>query len=85
MGTAQAQWKPTKPITIIAVGGRRRHRPGDAARGGEIEPALGQKIVVVNQPGGAGSIGTSVLEGPKDGYTWTAGGQAARHLSAPAC
>jgi tripartite-type tricarboxylate transporter receptor subunit TctC len=40
----------------------------------ELEPALGQKIVVVNQPGGSGSIGTrSAMEAPKDGYTWTAG------------
>ena len=40
----------------------------------ELEPALGQKIVVVNQPGGAGSIGTkNAMEAPKDGYTWTAG------------
>lgn len=39
----------------------------------ELEPGLGQKIVVVNQPGGAGSIGTkAVLDAPKDGYTWTA-------------
>ena len=75
MGTAQAQWKPTKPITIIvpwAAGGATDQVTRLAAA--EIEPALGQKIVVVNQPGGAGSIGTkSVLEGPKDGYTWTAG------------
>ena len=75
MGTAQAHWKPTKPITIIvpwAAGGATDQVTRLAAA--EIEPALGQKIVVVNQPGGAGSIGTkSVLEGPKDGYTWTAG------------
>ncbi len=41
---------------------------------GEIEQALGQNVVVVNQPGASGSIGTkAVLDGPKDGYTWTAG------------
>ena len=40
----------------------------------EIEKALGQKVVVVNQPGASGSIGTkNVLEAPKDGYTWTSG------------
>ena len=40
----------------------------------EIEKALGQKVVVVNQPGASGSIGTkNALEAPKDGYTWTAG------------
>jgi tripartite-type tricarboxylate transporter receptor subunit TctC len=70
-----AQWKPTKPITIIvpwAAGGATDQVTRLAAA--ELEPALGQKIVVVNQPGGAGSIGTkSALEAPKDGYTWTAG------------
>lgn len=74
-GTAQAQWKPSKPITIIvpwAAGGATDQVTRLAAA--ELEPALGQKIVVVNQPGGAGSIGTkSVMEAPKDGYTWTAG------------
>ena len=72
---AHAQWKPSKPITIIvpwAAGGATDQVTRLAAA--EIEPALGQKIVVVNQPGGAGSIGTkSALEAPKDGYTWTAG------------
>src|SRR2546430_4316062 len=74
-GTAQAQWKPTKPITIIvpwAAGGATDQVTRLAAA--ELEPALGQKIVVVNQPGGAGSIGTkSAMEATKDGYTWTAG------------
>jgi tripartite-type tricarboxylate transporter receptor subunit TctC len=72
---AQAQWKPTKPITIIvpwAAGGATDQVTRLAAA--ELEPGLGQKIVVVNQPGGAGSIGTkSAMEAPKDGYTWTAG------------
>ncbi len=72
---AAAQWKPTKPITIIvpwAAGGATDQVTRLAAA--ELEPALGQKIVVVNQPGGAGSIGTkSAMEAAKDGYTWTAG------------
>ena len=73
---AQAQqWKPTKPITIIvpwAAGGATDQVTRLAAA--ELEPALGQKVVVVNQPGGAGSIGTkNAMEAPKDGYTWTAG------------
>ena len=72
----QAQsWKPSKPITIIvpwAAGGATDQVTRLAAA--ELEPALGQKIVVVNQPGGSGSIGTrSAMEAPKDGYTWTAG------------
>ncbi len=70
-----AQWKPTKPITIIvpwAAGGATDQVTRVAA--GELEQALGQKIVVVNQPGGAGSIGTmNAMSAPRDGYTWTAG------------
>lgn len=73
--SAHAQWKPIKPITIIvpwAAGGATDQITRLAAA--ELEPALGQKIVVVNQPGGAGSIGTrSAMDAPKDGYTWTAG------------
>ncbi len=48
---------------------------------GELEKVLGQKVVIVNQPGAAGSIGTkNALEAAKDGYTWTAG--AAQDLGA---
>ena len=74
-GAAHAQWKPTKPITIIvpwAAGGATDQVTRLAAA--EVEEGLGQKIVVVNQPGGAGSIGTkAVMDAPRDGYTWTAG------------
>ena len=70
-----AQWKPSKPITIIvpwSAGGATDQVTRLTAA--ELEPSLGQKIVVVNQPGGAGSIGTkNAMEAPKDGYTWTAG------------
>ncbi|HET9205764.1 MAG TPA: tripartite tricarboxylate transporter substrate binding protein [Burkholderiaceae bacterium] len=72
---AHAQWTPTKPITIIvpwAAGGATDQVTRLAAA--EIEAGLGQKIVVVNQPGGAGSIGTkAAMDAPRDGYTWTAG------------
>jgi hypothetical protein len=48
---------------------------------GEMEKSLGQTIVIINQPGASGSIGTrSALEGTKDGYTWT---PARRRISAP--
>ena len=71
----QAQWKPTKPVTIIvpwAAGGATDQVTRLAAA--ELEAGLGQKIVVVNQPGGAGSIGTkAAMDAPRDGYTWTAG------------
>src|SRR6187401_2186400 len=73
--SAQATWKPTKPITIIVpwvAGGSTDQVTRVTAS--EIEKALGQKVIVVNQPGASGSIGTkNALEAPKDGYTWTAG------------
>ena len=50
--TAHAQWKPTKPINIIvpwAAGGATDQVTRVAA--GELEEALGAKIVVINQPG----------------------------------
>ena len=72
---AQATWKPTKPITIIvpwAAGGSTDQVTRVTAA--ELEKALGQKVIIVNQPGASGSIGTkNALEAPKDGYTWTAG------------
>ncbi len=71
----QATWKPEKPITIIvpwAAGGSTDQVTRVTAA--EIEKALGQKVVIVNQPGASGSIGTkNALESGKDGYTWTAG------------
>ena len=77
-GTATAQnypWKPDRPITLIvpwAAGGSTDQVSRLTAA--EIEKVLGQKVVVVNQPGASGSIGSkNALEAPKDGYTWTAG------------
>lgn len=72
---ASAQWKPNKPITVIvpwAAGGSTDQVTRITA--GELEKSLGQKVVIVNQPGASGSIGTkNALEAAKDGYTWTAG------------
>lgn len=72
---ADYPWKPDRPITIIvpwAAGGATDQVTRLAAA--EIEAALGQKVVIVNQPGASGSIGTrAALEAAKDGYTWTAG------------
>jgi tripartite-type tricarboxylate transporter receptor subunit TctC len=72
---AAAQWKPAKPITVIvpwAAGGITDQVVRVTA--GEIERALGQKLVVVNQPGASGSVGTkNVLDAAKDGYTWASG------------
>ena len=75
IGTASADWKPSKPITIIvpwAAGGSTDQVTRVTAA--ELEKALNQKVVILNQPGASGSIGTkNALEAPKDGYTWTAG------------
>jgi putative tricarboxylic transport membrane protein len=67
-----AQFKFERPITIIvpwAAGGA----SDQVARvlAGEMEKTLGQKIAVVNQPGGSGSIGQKgVYDAKHDGYTW---------------
>lgn len=72
---AQSEWKPKKPLRIVVpwgAGGSTDQLVRVLA--GDLEEALGQKVVVVNQPGGAGAIGTkTALTAPKDGYTWTAG------------
>ncbi len=73
--TFSQDWKPTKPIRIIVPWGA-GGSTDQAVRSivGDLEEALGQKVVVVNQPGGGGAIGTkSVLEAPCDGYTWASG------------
>ena len=74
-GSASAQWKPTRPINLIvpwAAGGSTDQITRVTAA--ELEKVLGQTIVIVNQPGASGSIGTkSAFDAAKDGYTWTAG------------
>jgi len=76
--TARAQgaaWKPTRPINLIvpwAAGGATDQVTRLAAL--ELERPLGQTIVIINQPGASGAIGTnSCLSAARDGYTWTAG------------
>jgi tripartite-type tricarboxylate transporter receptor subunit TctC len=68
-------WKPAKPIKLIVpwgAGGSTDQVTRVCA--GELEKPLGQTIVVVNQPGASGSIGTkNTLDAPRDGYTWTSG------------
>ncbi|MFI4928531.1 MAG: Bug family tripartite tricarboxylate transporter substrate binding protein, partial [Burkholderiales bacterium] len=79
---AAQNWKPTRPINLIvpwAAGGSTDQVTRVTAA--ELEKVLGQTIVIVNQPGASGAIGTkSALDAPKDGYTWTAG--AAQDLGA---
>ncbi|MGI9332224.1 MAG: Bug family tripartite tricarboxylate transporter substrate binding protein [Gammaproteobacteria bacterium] len=74
-GTVAADWKPEKPIRIIvpwSAGGSTDQLVRTLA--GDLEDALGQKVVVVNQTGGAGAVGTkAALDADRDGYTWTAG------------
>ncbi|MBI3709437.1 MAG: tripartite tricarboxylate transporter substrate binding protein [Proteobacteria bacterium] len=72
---ARAQWRPSRPVTIIvpwAAGGATDQIVRLMAA--ELEPGLGQRVVVVNQPGAAGSIGTrNAVQAEKDGYTWISG------------
>jgi tripartite-type tricarboxylate transporter receptor subunit TctC len=77
-GAASAQdypWRPDRPITLIvpwAAGGSTDQMARIVAI--EIESELKQKVVVVNQPGASGSVGSkNVMEAAKDGYTWAAG------------
>jgi tripartite-type tricarboxylate transporter receptor subunit TctC len=77
-----AEWKPTRPINLIvpwAAGGSTDSVTRVVAA--ELEKPLGQTIVIINQPGASGAIGTnSCLNAARDGYTWTAG--AAQDLGA---
>ena len=74
-GACAQNWKPTHPINLIvpwAPGGSTDQITRVTAA--ELEKVLGQTIVVVNQPGASGSIGSkSAFDAPRDGYTWTAG------------
>ena len=68
-------WKPDKPITIIVpwgAGGATDQVTRVTA--GVLEKELGQKVVVINQPGASGSIGKkNAWNAPRDGYTFAAG------------
>jgi len=68
-------WKPIHPVTVIVpspAGGSTDQMAHIVAD--ELSEALGQKFVVVNQPGASGSSGTkNALDAPHDGYTWAAG------------
>ena len=70
-----ASWKPTRPINLIvpwAAGGSTDQVTRVVAS--ELEGPLGQSIVIINQPGASGAIGTrSALDAARDGYTWTSG------------
>ena len=74
-GPALADWEPERPINIVvpwAAGGSTDQVIRVVAA--ELQKALGQTVVVVNQPGGSGSIGTKgVLDAAHDGYTLASG------------
>lgn len=73
-GQAVAEWNPSGTINVIIPWGA----------GGStdqvtravlpiLEEELGTNVVPVNQPGASGATGTrAVLQGDRDGYTWTA-------------
>lgn len=74
-GAASAQeWRPDGPINIIVpwgAGGSTDQITRVTAP--IIAEELGVNVVVVNQPGASGAIGTQeVLNKPRDGLTWTA-------------
>ncbi|PCJ88217.1 MAG: hypothetical protein COA52_13425 [Hyphomicrobiales bacterium] len=72
--SAMAEWKPDRPINIIvpwSAGGSTDQVTRVVAP--ILAEELGVAVVVVNQPGASGSIGTqAALDAPRDGYTWTA-------------
>ena len=71
-------WRPDRPIQIIvpwSAGGATDQVTRILA--GELEEALGQSVVVVNQPGASGVVGTSsAWNAESDGHTWAAGAPA---------
>lgn len=73
-----ATWEPDRPITIVvpwAAGGSTDQVTRLVAP--LLEDALGTPVVVVNQPGASGSIGTrAALAAPRDGHTWSANAMA---------
>lgn len=73
--SAENTWKPNKPINLVVPWGAGGATDGVSRQTAMVlEKFLGQKIVVVNQPGASGSVGTkNVLDKPKKGMYWTAG------------
>ncbi len=73
-GAMAQDWEPGGPINIIVpwgAGGSTDQVTRVTAP--IIAEALGVNVVIVNQPGASGSIGTQeVLNAPRDGMTWTA-------------
>ena len=74
LAEGHASWQPDRPINIIvpwSAGGSTDQVTRVVAP--ILAEALGTDVVIVNQPGASGSIGTkAALDAPRDGYTWTA-------------
>ena len=73
--SAENTWKPNKPVNLVVPWGAGGATDGVSRQTAMVvEKILGQKIVVVNQPGASGSVGTkNVLDKPREGLYWTAG------------
>ena len=73
-GAMAEDWQPSGPINIIVPWGAGGSTDQVArVTAPIIAEALGVNVVIVNQPGASGSIGTqAVLDAPRDGLTWTA-------------
>lgn len=73
--SAEMSWTPEKPINLVVPWGAGGATDGVSRQTAmALEELLGQKIVVVNQPGASGSVGTKgVMDKPKTGLYWTAG------------
>jgi tripartite-type tricarboxylate transporter receptor subunit TctC len=73
---AAQQWQPEQPVRIIvpwSAGGATDSIMRMLAA--EITDDLGTPVVVVNQTGARGTVGTkSVMDAPHDGLTWASGG-----------
>ncbi len=73
--TAEYEWRPNRPINLIVPWGAGGSTDRSArATAAIVEDQLGVSVVVVNQGGASGSLGTrAAMDAPRDGYTWTAG------------
>jgi tripartite-type tricarboxylate transporter receptor subunit TctC len=72
VASVSAEWKPDRSITVVVpwpAGGTADQVTRLVSA--EMEKVLGQRLVVMNQPGATGAIGTrAVRDATKDGYTW---------------
>ncbi len=72
---ADYEWQPKRPINLIVPWGAGGSTDRSARITADIiSDALGVEVVVVNQPGSSGAVGTNAtLQAPRDGMTWVAG------------